>query len=168
MTLNEFNLLSPKQAQSELLKCCGSARWAAEVTAARPFENVDRLSAKADRIWSSLSTEDWLEAFRAHPQIGEKKAATQQSEQTQTWSAQEQYRLENAPINTRAALAEGNLRYKQRFGFIFIICATGKTAEEMLENLKLRLQNDRETELRAAAEEQRKITRLRLEKLLTR
>ena len=132
MTLNELNGLSPKQVQYELLKCCGSTRWAAEVTAARPFENVDRLFAEADGIWWSLGTEDWLEAFRAHPQIGEKKAAAQQSEQTQTW------------------------------------CATGKTAEEMLTNLNLRLQNDRETELRAAAEEQRKITRLRLEKLLNR
>ena len=168
MTLNEFNLLSPKQAQSELLKCCGSARWAAEVTAARPFENVDRLSAKADRIWSSLSTEDWLEAFRAHPQIGEKRAAAQQSEQAQTWSAQEQSRVANVAIDIKATLTNGNRQYQQRFGFIFIICATGKTAEEMLENLNLRLQNDRETELRTAAEEQRKITRLRLEKLLTR
>ena len=168
MTLNELNGLSPKQVQYELLKCCGSTRWAAEVIAARPFENVDRLFAEADRIWWSLGTEDWLEAFRAHPQIGEKKAAAQQSEQTQTWSAQEQSRIDGAAIDVKAALADGNRHYQQRFGFIFVICATGKTAEEMLTNLNLRLQNDRETELRAAAEEQRKITRLRLEKLLNR
>jgi len=107
-----------------------------------------------------------LEAFLAHPKIGEQKAAAVQSEQAGHWSAQEQSGVQNALIETKAALSAGNHEYEERFGFIFIVCATGKASEEMLEILNARLQNDRETELRAAAEEQRKITRLRLEKLL--
>ena len=99
---------------------------------ARPFSNSDELSSKADEIWWSLDEEDWLEAFRAHPKIGEKKAAAAQSAEAQTWSAQEQSESQRAAAETKTALAEGNLEYEQRFGFIFIICATGKSAEEML------------------------------------
>jgi len=121
---------------------------------------------EADRVWWSLDSTDWLEAFRAHPKIGEKKAAVTQSEQAEAWSAQEQSAIQNASSGTMAALAEGNREYEQRFGFIFIVSATGKSSEEMLTLLNQRLQNDPETELRFAAEEQLKITRLRLEKLL--
>ena len=133
---------------------------------ARPFAGADDLAARADSIWWSLSEEDWLEAFRAHPKIGEQKAAAAQSEQARSWSAQEQSGVQDAASETKAALAAGNREYEKRFGFIFIVCATGKTSEEMLRILNTRLQNDSGTELRAAAEEQRKITRLRLEKLL--
>jgi len=136
------------------------------MTKARPFARVDQLLTKADSLWWSLSDEDWLEAFRAHPKIGERKAATNQSEQAQKWSAQEQADTHGAAAETKAALAEGNRHYEDRFGFIFIICASGKSAEEMLASLNYRLQNDPETELVIAAEEQRKITRLRLEKVL--
>lgn len=161
-----LNELSADRAEAELLKCCGSTRWALEMKGARPFESADKLFAKADKIWWSLSQEDWLEAFRAHPKIGEKKAAAAQSTQAQKWSAEEQSGTENALADTMAALAAGNRDYERRFGFIFILCATGKTSEEMLTVLNSRLQNDSEPELRIAAEEQRKITRLRLEKLL--
>jgi OHCU decarboxylase len=133
---------------------------------ARPFATVAQLLVTADDVWSSLSSEDWLEAFRAHPKIGEKKASTLQSEQAQKWSAQEQAGTREATAETKAALAEGNRRYMECFGFIFIICASGKSAEEMLGSLNNRLQNDAQTELKIAAEEQRKITRLRLEKLI--
>jgi OHCU decarboxylase len=136
------------------------------LTDARPFTDVDALFQKADSIWWSLSDEDWLEAFRAHPKIGEQKAAAIQSEQARNWSAQEQSGVQHALTETKAALAAGNQEYEKRFGFIFIVCATGKTSEEMLAILNARLQNDPGTELRVAAEEQRKITRLRLEKLL--
>ena len=136
------------------------------MTAARPFANVDELLTKADSTWRSLSSEDWLEAFRAHPKIGEKKAAAAQSEEARKWSAQEQSGISDAAAETMAALAAGNRDYEQRFGFIFIVCATGKSSEEMLAILQARLQNDAETEIAVAAEEQRKITRLRLEKLL--
>lgn len=132
----------------------------------RPFHSIDELLAKADSVWWSLAEEDWLEAFHAHPKIGERKAAATQSEQAQNWSVDEQSGTSGAGAEVMSALAEGNREYEQRFGFIYIVCATGKTSEEMLTILRQRLQNDLETELRNAAEEQRKITRLRLEKLL--
>ena len=166
MTPDELNRLPSTQAEAEFLKCCGSTRWASAMTAARPFGDVDELLAKADDIWCSLSAEDWLAAFRAHPKIGEKKAAATQSEEARKWSAQEQSGIRNAAADTMAALAAGNQDYEQRFGFIFIVCATGKSSEEMLAILKRRLQNDAEAEMGIAAEEQRRITRLRLEKLL--
>ena len=164
--LETLNSLSPEQANAEFLKCCGSGTWARAMNEARPFATVAQLLVTADNVWSSLSSEDWLEAFRAHPKIGDKKAATTQSEQAQKWSAQEQAGTQEATAETKAALAEGNQEYQDRFGFIFIICASGKSAEEMLASLNDRLQNDPETELALASEEQRKITRLRLEKLV--
>ncbi len=133
---------------------------------ARPFIDVGALFQAADSVWLSLSEQDWLEAFRAHPKIGEQKAAAAQSEQARSWSAREQSGLQDAAIKTKEALAAGNQEYEERFGFIFIVCATGKTSREILGALNERLGNDRRTELCAAAEEQRKITRLRLEKLL--
>ena len=165
-SVNRLNGLSANDAGAEYLKCCGSRRWASAMTAARPFANVDELLTKADSIWWSLSSEDWLEAFRAHPKIGEKKAAAAQSEEARQWSAQEQSGVNDAAATTMAALAAGNRDYEQRFGFIFIVCATGKSSEEMLAILQARLQNDAETEITVAAEEQSKIMRRRLEKLL--
>jgi OHCU decarboxylase len=162
-----LNSLSPAQAEAELLKCCGSRNWARLMTEARPFSGLDELLAKADTLWWSLGEGDWLEAFRVHPKIGEQKAAAAQSEQARSWSAQEQSGTVNAGAETKAALAAGNQAYEKRFGFIFIVCATGRTSEEMLAILNRRLQNEPGPELPVAAEEQRKITRLRLEKLLT-
>ena len=164
--LETLNSLSPEQADAEFLKCCGSRTWARAMNEARPFATVAQLLVTADDVWSSLSNEDWLEAFRAHPKIGEKKAAIAQSEQAQKWSAQEQEGTQEATAETKAALAEGNRKYEDRFGFIFIICASGKSADEMLASLNKRLQNDPETELVIASAEQRKITRVRLEKLI--
>ena len=164
--LDQLNRYSRERALSEFVKCCGSQRWATAMTAARPFANVQELLTEADSIWWSLGTEDWLEAFRAHPKIGEKRAAAAQSEKARQWSAREQSGIKDAAADTMAALAAGNRDYEQRFGFIFIVCATGKSSEEMLAILQERLQNDAETEIRVSAEEQRKITRLRLEKLL--
>ncbi len=165
-SISRLNELSANDAQAEFLKCCGSQRFASAMTAARPFANVDELLMKADRTWSALGFDDWLEAFRSHPKIGEKKAAAAQSKEAQQWSAQEQSGIDHAAADTMAALAEGNRDYEHRFGFIFIVCATGRSSEEMLAILRARLQNDAETEIAVAAEEQRKITRLRLEKLL--
>jgi OHCU decarboxylase len=165
-SINRLNELSSQQAEAEFLKCCGSTAWAKRMSEARPFSNSDELSSKADEIWWNLDEEDWLEAFRAHPKIGEKKAAAAQSAEAEAWSALEQSESERAAAETKAALAEGNGEYEQRFGFIFIVCATGKSAEEILAALNGRLNNDPETELRIAAEEQRKITSLRLGKLL--
>ena len=126
--LDQLNRLSLKQAEAEFLKCCGSTRWARELTDARPFADIDNLVETADSIWRSLTEEDWLEAFRAHPKIGEQKAAAVQTEQARNWSAQEQSGVQDSAFQTKAELAEGNTAYEDRFGFIFIICATGKSA----------------------------------------
>jgi OHCU decarboxylase len=166
IALDQLNRLSQSQAEEEFLKCCGCRKWAGTLTAARPFASTDDLTTKAESIWWSLNEAEWLEAFRAHPKIGEQKAAAAQSEQARGWSTQEQSGVQEAAAETKAALAAGNREYEKRFGFIFIVCATGKTSDEMLEILNERLQNTAATELRAAAEEQRKIMRLRLEKLL--
>lgn len=165
-SIKRLNELSADNAQAEFVKCCGSTRWAQAMTAARPFNAIDDLLAKADSVWWSLDKEDWLEAFRAHPKIGEQKAAAAQSEQARSWSTQEQSAASRATAEVMSALVDGNREYEQRFGFIYIVCATGKSSEELLEILQARLKNDSETELHNAADEQRKITRLRLEKLL--
>ena len=167
MTLEELNSLTSVAADEEFLKCCGSTRWAGEMTRARPFASLEELCEKADAVCESLNEEDWLEAFRAHPKIGGRKAATDQSQQAQSWSAWEQSGVANAARETVDELARQNRDYEARFGFIFIVCATGKSPEEMLTILKSRIGNDRDNELLIAAEEQRKITRLRLEKMLS-
>lgn len=127
------------------------------MVAARPFADRAALLADADAVWSRLRTEDWLEAFRAHPRIGEARALRSEPEQA---------RARDAGETVLAALAEGNRLYEERFGHIFLIRAAGRGAVEMLANLRARLRNDPATELRVAAEQQREITRLRLERLL--
>jgi OHCU decarboxylase len=165
-SLNRLNELPADEAAIEFLKCCGSKRWAQAMAKARPFESEQTIFNEADALFGLLSDEDWLEAFRAHPKIGEKKAAADQSETAKKWSSQEQSRAESAAAETKQALSEGNREYEQRFGFIFIVCATGKSADAMLTMLQQRMVNDPAVELRVAAEEQRKITHLRLQKLL--
>jgi OHCU decarboxylase len=123
------------------------------------------LNESAERIWWSLSADDWLEAFRGHPKIGEKKAEKNTGAVAQKWSEQEQASVAAASSETLQSLAELNAEYFSRFGFIFIVCASGKSPEEMLSMLRTRLENDPEKELRIAAAEQAKITGLRLEKL---
>ena len=164
--LSRLNSLPPEEAAGELLKCCGSARWAAGVAALRPFRDARELLAAADRVWWGLGREEWLEAFRSHPEIGGEKAERDVSGDARRWSEAEQSAARAAAPETLAALAEANRAYRDRFGYIFIVCATGKTADEMLALLRGRLSNDPDTELRVAAEEQRRITGLRLRKLL--
>ena len=136
------------------------------MAAQRPFASTGELLDKADSIWWSLDPTDWLEAFRSHPKIGEKKAAQATSVEARAWSEQEQSGVQTAAHDTMQALAEGNRAYEQTFGYIFIICATGKSSEEMLTILHERLHNDSDQELRIAAQEQSRITQLRLKKLL--
>jgi len=162
----QLNLLSQDEARNEFLKCCGSDNWARRMVAERPFADVDDLLGKAEHVWWSLDAEDWLAAFRSHPQIGEQKAAEKVTEQSRKWSEHEQSGTRCAAQETKQALATGNLEYQQRFGYIFIVCASGKTADQMLAILRERMNNDKEQELRVAAEEQRKITHLRLKKLI--
>ena len=164
--LEQLNSLSADEALPELLKCCGSENWARRMEHERPFANQAELLNKADSIWWSLEAFDWLAAFHSHPKIGEQKAAAKVAVQAQSWSAAEQAGTRDARETTMLQLAEGNRQYEQRFGYIFIVCASGKTADEMLAILRERLGNEPDKELRVAAEEQRKITQLRLNKLV--
>ncbi len=164
--LGWLNSLDDDVAAAALKNCCGSARWARAMLDALPVCSVLQFFQKAEEVFASLAREDWLEAFRHHPRIGEKKAAEAQSAQAQSWSAQEQAGVHNAASGTLAALAEANRAYEARFGYIYLVCATGKSSDDLLALLRARLQNDPERELSIAAGEQQKITRLRLEKLL--
>jgi OHCU decarboxylase len=157
VTLADFNALSREEAERELCRCCGSHRWAAAVAARRPFDGVDALIQSADEIWWSLEGGDWLEAFAQHPRIGERAAG---------WASDEQSRVHGAPRATLERLTARNHDYERKFGHVFLIFATGKSAEEILAQLERRLPNDPATELKIAAVEQSRITRLRLQKLL--
>jgi OHCU decarboxylase len=141
-----------------LLQCCGSRRWAEEMAALWPFADNDALLAAADDIWWRCDAADWLEAFHCHPRIGEQRDGDARS-------AEEQAGMSRAGEATRRALAEANRQYEDRFGYIYLICASGKSGEEMLDTLRSRLTNQPDNEIRVAAEEQRKITRLRLQKM---
>jgi OHCU decarboxylase len=165
--LTRLNELPPAEAERELLTCCGSREWARRVAGCRPYADAADLMENADGVWRALDEADWREAFRAHPRIGEKKADAGQTDREKAWSAGEQAGMDAAAAQTQQALAEGNRRYEERFGYIYIVCATGRTADEMLNLLTERLSNDPAAEILVAAEEQRKITRIRLEKLLS-
>lgn len=162
-----LNSITADEAAKELLQCCGSKRWASEMANKRPYATLETLIASANDIWWSLERSDWLEAFRSHPKIGEKKAANKVSPQSQQWSGQEQSGVAAASPGTTSSLAVLNEAYEEKFGFIFIICATGKTSDEILAALRERLQHDADAELPIAAAEQSEITELRLKKLLT-
>lgn len=163
--LEFLNLMPESSARAALLECCGSSVWVERMLAARPFESVEALLAEADRAWLRLGREDRLEAFRAHPRIGEREG-TAGSVQGAAWSAGEQSGVLAAPEDVRADVAKANAEYERKFGHIFIVCATGTSAGEILARLRERLGNYPSVELDVAAEEQRKITRLRLEKLI--
>jgi 2-oxo-4-hydroxy-4-carboxy-5-ureidoimidazoline decarboxylase len=163
--LEAWNNADEAEATEAMLACCGASRWAAQMVTLRPIMNVAALSEAADRVWSAMGEPDWLEAFACHPRIGERKAAAA-SEQSTAWSVQEQSGNASAAESTMLALAEGNAQYDKRFGFTYIVSATGKTADEMLAILKRRLANDRMAELKEAAEQQRQITQIRLGKWL--
>lgn len=165
-SLDRLNRLPRDEAERELLTCCGSRRWAARMAESRPFATLDEALARADDVWWALDPADWLEAFRSHPRIGERTAEAGQSEREAGWSRGEQAGVDSAAADTRRALAEGNAEYERRFGHIFIVCASGLSAEEMLERLERRLGNDAETEMRVAAEEQRRIAGMRLRKMM--
>lgn len=167
MNLKSLNSLPHDEAVKTLLQCCGSKRWAEETATARPYQTLDALLKHANDTWWSLVPDDWLEAFHSHPKIGEKKASAPISDQSRQWSGQEQAGVSSASRETVDALAALNWAYEQKFGFIFIICATGKTSEEMLAALRKRIENDAATELPIAAAEQSKITELRLKKLVS-
>ena len=164
MKLAEFNALPAAEAEPLLRDCCGSSRWVSRMAEQRPYETIDALHKAADSTWWKLDRADWLEAFSHHPQIGERPAAG--SEAAQKWAAGEQSGARAASDDVKSRLARANRAYFEKFGYIYIVCATGKSAEAMLAILNQRLQNDAPSEISVAAEQQRLITRIRLDKLL--
>ncbi|HEX3509416.1 MAG TPA: 2-oxo-4-hydroxy-4-carboxy-5-ureidoimidazoline decarboxylase [Candidatus Dormibacteraeota bacterium] len=160
-TLASFNRLSRGEAERRLLACCGSRAWASGVAARRPYASVAAVVQAADDVWAKLSHSDWLEAFAAHPRIGESGGRSPGS------SNREQRGVMSAKEETLALLAEGNRLYEERFGHVFLISATGRSAQDVLAALRQRIENDPATELDVAAEEQRKITQLRLKSMLS-
>ncbi|WP_437851187.1 allantoicase [Sorangium sp. So ce363] len=167
--LRWLNALTEPEAEAELRVACGSSAWASQMAAARPFRDEEHLSAAAAQAFARLAPEDWLEAFRAHPRIGETRPQAEAAEASATarrFSSQEQAGMSAAAVDTREALARLNRVYDEKFGFIYIVCATGKSADEMLAALRARIEHTPEQELPIAADEQRKITAIRLKKLL--
>jgi 2-oxo-4-hydroxy-4-carboxy-5-ureidoimidazoline decarboxylase len=162
--LARWNKLPREEAERAILPCCGSKAWAAIMASKRPILDEGSLIATSDAIWRNLAKPDWLEAFQSHPRIGDSRAEKDSALQSSAWSAQEQQKAATADDSVKMALKQGNLKYERKFGRIFIVCATGKSASEILEILTRRLHNDDATELRQAAEEQRQIMHLRLKK----
>jgi 2-oxo-4-hydroxy-4-carboxy-5-ureidoimidazoline decarboxylase len=154
---------TPEDAREILTRACGASRWVDRMMARRPFGSERKLLFAARTEWFGLTEADWLEAFAHHPRIGDRASLEARFPATHDLSSKEQAGVSAARAETINALAEGNEHYFERFGFIFIVCATGKSAEEMLQLLRDRLPNDRATELRIAAEEQARITALRLQ-----
>lgn len=159
---HEINAATPDAAREILARACGSTRWVDRMLQRRPFGNDARLLFAARNEWFGLSEADWLEAFSHHPRIGDRASLEARFPATHNLSSKEQAGVDAARAETIDALAAANQLYFDRFGFIFIVCASGKTAEEMLALLQSRLANQRSAELRIAAEEQAKITALRL------
>jgi 2-oxo-4-hydroxy-4-carboxy-5-ureidoimidazoline decarboxylase len=166
MTLTELNKLTRPALKEELRKCCGSSAWVEKMVEHFPFISTNELFENAEKIGNNLSKSDWLEAFEHHPKIGDIDSLKKKFSATAHWASGEQAAVQQTSQQTLEALAEGNEAYENKFGYIFIVCATGKSAEEMLSLLQSRLKNDPGDELKIAAAEQGKITQLRLQKLL--
>ncbi len=167
MTIEKLNSLKPQEAADELFKCCGSTAWSKKLSEQRPFKNAHDLCETSDGIWENATNEDGLEAFTHHPKIGDIKSLEKKFASTKEWAGGEQSGVNVANQTILQALAKGNDDYENKFGFIFIVCATGKSAEEMLVLLNERIGNDKAVEIKIAMEEQNKITKIRLKKLIS-
>jgi 2-oxo-4-hydroxy-4-carboxy-5-ureidoimidazoline decarboxylase len=166
MHLSELNLLDQEAAAAEFTKCCGSSSWVQKMVKARPFSDENSLFDHAHLAWEACSEEDGWEAFTHHPKIGGKEELAKKFASTATWASGEQASVKEAGEEVLEALTKGNVEYESKFGYIFIVCATGKSAREMLDLLLKRLPNSPETEIKIAMTEQMKITLIRLQKLL--
>ena len=166
MTLGDLNRLDPSVRAEAMAKCCGATAWVQAMTLAFPFDTVESLYSSASAVWRSLDEAAWYEAFSHHTKIGDTKALAAKFASTAEWATGEQAAVGQATSEVIERLAKGNRLYEERFGYIFIVCATGKTAEEMVALLEARLLNPYEKEIFIAMGEQEKITRIRLEKLL--
>ena len=166
MSLEDLNALPREQAEARFRDCCAAEPWVQGMVNNRPYADADALMEQSRRLWPALSEDDWLQAFEAHPKIGDVDSLRKKYASTRALASGEQSGARQAPEAVLQRLKAGNDEYLTRFGFIFIVCATGKSAREMLELLEKRLPNSREKELDNAAREQAKITELRLEKLV--
>ncbi len=166
MTLHELNILPKHQLKSELFKCCGSTTWVDKMLPFFPADDLVELLNDAEEEWYHCTEADWLEAFAQHPKIGDIASLQKKFADTAEWAGGEQMAVGTATQQTIEALAHANDAYEQKFGFIFIVCATGKSADEMLQLLQARLPNNKQEEIEIAMDEQNKITQLRLQKLL--
>ncbi len=164
--LSDINQLTKAQAIDTFMQCNTSHKWCERMEQSRPFSDSQSFLEIADQHWELSTEEDYLEAFEGHPEIGDVSTLREKYRNTEKLAGLEQSGVNKANENTLQLLAQGNFDYKEKFGFIFIVCATGKSAEEMLQLLEERLPNSRKQELENAAEEQRKITEIRLLKLL--
>ena len=163
--LARWNDLDAASAASEVLPCCGSRAWAQALAAKRPFSSPEELFASSDLVWAELAEDDWREAFDSHPRIGQQHARSATA-RSLAWSSAEQSAAMSQDEAAKLALAEGNRQYEERFGRIFIVCASGKSAAEILAILQRRMQNSAAQEMLEAAEQQRQITQLRLRRWL--
>jgi 2-oxo-4-hydroxy-4-carboxy-5-ureidoimidazoline decarboxylase len=166
MPLSTLNNLDQQAAVQAFSQCCAATQWVKAMVAARPFKDEQEVYRTANSVWAKLGEHDYLEAFSAHPEIGNVESLRAKFANTKKLAAAEQAGVAAAADDVLSALAKGNADYRDHFGFIFIVCATGKSAAEILNLLQIRLKFPRAIELQNAAEEQRKITALRLEKLL--
>jgi 2-oxo-4-hydroxy-4-carboxy-5-ureidoimidazoline decarboxylase len=166
MTLDQLNRLSEADAAAAFEQCCGAARWVERMVIGRPFESLPEMLEISDTIWDECDVDDYLEAFTHHPRIGDVESLAKKYANTKSWASGEQKGVEGADHAVIERLATGNASYEERFGHLFIVCATGKSATEMLALLEARMPNDPKAEVMVAAAEQNKITRLRLKKLL--
>jgi 2-oxo-4-hydroxy-4-carboxy-5-ureidoimidazoline decarboxylase len=166
ISLEDFNQMPASEAASYISRCCGAKRWVEEMVSLRPFDSVMDLMSQAECVWQQLDKSDWLEAFSQHAKIGDVNSLKAKYGKTKDWAKGEQGKVDLSATDTINELAKLNQEYDNRFGYMFIVCATGKTAPEMLEILKSRINNDPDKEILIASKEQNKITILRLEKLL--
>jgi 2-oxo-4-hydroxy-4-carboxy-5-ureidoimidazoline decarboxylase len=165
VAIETLNSLDDAHFREALLKCSGSPVWSEQMAQLRPFSDAEDFVEKSSRAWEKLSTQDWLDAFRSHPKIGDVESLRNKFASTAAWASGEQSGVYSASEETLKSLAEGNARYEKRFGHIFIVFASGKTAEEMLSILNGRLGHSPEVELSICSGEHKKITQSRIEKL---
>ncbi len=161
-----LNRLDGTALRAALRQCCAAEAWVEQMQDHAPFANDEQVETLAGHLWWGLDPKDWRAAFAAHPRIGDLESLRAKFAHTASWASQEQAGATAADELTLQRLAHGNDAYFEKFGFIFIISASGKTAAEMLMALERRLRNDPETELQVAAEEQAQIMQLRLRKLV--
>lgn len=167
MTPAHLNTLDGSAFVQTMLGCCGAKRWGELMSRRRPYDSATDLHDAADLVFNQFVQADWLEAFSAHPCLGDMNSLSMAFHGNQQWSAGEQAGVNAADEKTFRALAKGNTAYERRFGYIFILCATGKSVHQMLDALNQRLQNTPDEELTIAASQQRQITHLRIDKLLS-